>query len=80
MWSHHWHAWRVFLAMGTQWRTRRDPGGLFYEGLEYAGLPVVLQEHRRALPRRLRQPLERVMPQLRVLERAAAAEFNRADD
>jgi hypothetical protein len=72
IWPCHWHAWCVFAAMGTQWRRRAD-GAL--DGLDYAGLPPVLQEHRRRLPRRLRQPLQRLMPQLRALENAALVEL-----
>lgn len=78
VWAEHWHAFAVFRAMRTQWRVRRDAGGEFVEGLDYAGLPVVLAEHRH-LPRRVRQPLHRLMPQLRVLEGAARDEFNRGD-
>jgi hypothetical protein len=78
VWAEHWHAFKVFLGMATQWRVRRDPGGLFYEGLRYEALPPVLHEHRR-LPRRWRQPLHRLMPQLRTLERAAREQFNASE-
>jgi hypothetical protein len=75
IWPRHWHAWRVFVGMGSQWRTKDRQGGLLYEGLDYAALPVVLREHRR-LPRRYRQPLARLMPQLRTLEGAAREQLN----
>jgi Phage related hypothetical protein (DUF1799) len=75
VWPQHWHAWLVFSGMGTQWRTTRDGGAVVYEGLDYAGLPSVVQEHRR-LPRRYRQPYPRLMRQLRTLECAARKELN----
>jgi hypothetical protein len=79
IWPQHWHAWRVFVGMGSQWRTKERAGGvLLYEGLDYAALPVVLDEHRR-LPRRYRQPLARLMPQLRTLEHAAREVLNESD-
>ena len=78
VWAEHWHAFKVFLAMGTQWRTRDGAHGLLYDGLDYGGLDPVLREHRR-LPRRLRQPLHRLMPQLRTLEAVARDELNRAE-
>lgn len=77
VWPEHWHALKVFLAMDTQWRTHLGVRGLFYEGLDYAALPPVLAEHRR-LPRRLRQPMDRLMPQLRTLELEARTHLNQA--
>ncbi len=77
VWPEHWHALEVFLAMATQWRTHLGARGLFYEGLDYAALPPVLAEHRR-LPRRLRQPMDRLMPQLRTLELEARTHLNEA--
>jgi hypothetical protein len=76
IWRQHWHAWQVFVGMDTQWRTRTGAAGTVYDGLDYAALDPVLQEHRRALPRRLRQPMHRLMPQLRVLEHAALRALN----
>jgi hypothetical protein len=66
IWPQHWHAVLVFMAMDTQWCI--GPDG---RRLDYAALPPVLEEHRQRLPRRLRQPMHRLMPQLRTLERAA---------
>lgn len=68
-----WHAWHVFLGMGTQWRTTGGFGYRLYEGLDYAALPIVLAEHRDLQPR---QPLPRLMPQLRTLEHAAREILN----
>jgi hypothetical protein len=80
VWAEHWHAFAVFRAMGTQWRVR-DGGdrGLLYDGLDYGGLEPVLAEHRRSMPRRRRQPLARLMPQLRTLEAAARTALNAQD-
>jgi hypothetical protein len=78
VWAEHWHAFSVFRAMATQWRVSRVPGGDWWEGLDYAGLPIVIEEHRR-LPRRCRQPLPRLMQQLRVLESAARDVLNAHD-
>jgi hypothetical protein len=71
VWAAHWHAFAVFKAMATQWRVEQGRAGLLYTGLDYGGLAPVLDEHRRRLPRRLRQPPQRLMPQLRTLEHAA---------
>jgi hypothetical protein len=76
VWSVHWHAFSVFRGMATQWRVTRDDRRDWWEGLDYSGLPVVLEEHRR-MPRRCRQPLPHLMRQLRVLERAARDELNK---
>ena len=71
-----WHAVNVFFAMGTQWRVAAGMGAaMHYEGLDYAALPLVLAEHR-ATPHR--QPLVRLMPQLRVMEHAAREQLNRS--
>lgn len=70
-----WHAWNVFRAMGSQWRTTGGFAGRIYEGLDYGALPIVLAEHRRVEPR---QPLHVLMPQLRTLESAAREILNRA--
>jgi hypothetical protein len=78
VWAEHWHAFAVFRGMATQWRVTRADRRDWWEGLDYAGLPVVLQEHRR-MPRRHRQPLPRLMRQLRVLEGAARDELNKDD-
>jgi hypothetical protein len=78
VWAEHWHAFAVFLGMGTQWRVRDGARGLLYDGLDYAALDPVLQEHAK-LPRRLRQPLARLMPQLRTLEAAARTALNAQD-
>lgn len=75
VWAEHWHAFAVFRAMATQWRLRDGARGLLYEGLDYAALEPVLREHRR-LPRQVRQPLARLMPQLRSLEAAARDALN----
>jgi hypothetical protein len=76
VWAVHWHAFAVFCAMASQWRVRDGAKGTLYDGLDYGALEPVLHEHRRALPRRLRQPIERLMPQLRTLEAAARDELN----
>jgi hypothetical protein len=73
VWPEHWHAWRVFLAMGTQWRRTGDR----WDGLDYAALPIVLAEHK-ACPHR--QPLPVLMAQLRQLEHAALGPLNTARD
>jgi hypothetical protein len=78
VWAEHWHAFQVFRGMATQWRVTRAERRDWWEGLDYAGLPVVLDEHRR-LPRRWRQPLSQLMRQLRVLERSARDELNKDD-
>lgn len=70
-----WHAVNVFFAMGTQWRVAAHAGAVHYEGLDYAALPLVLAEHRAT---QHRQPLVRLMPQLRVMEHAAKQHMNRS--
>lgn len=60
--------------MGTQWQVAAGFGGTLYVGLRYEALPVVLQEHE-AAPHA--QPLSVLMPQLRLLERAARTELNK---
>lgn len=68
-----WHAFSVFLRMGDQWRIATGAGGLLFLGLDYGALPPVLEECRR-VPHR--QPMDRLMPQLRTLVRAARAVLN----
>jgi len=68
-----WHAFSVFLRMGDQWRIAAGFGGIHYLGLDYAALPPVLEECRRL---QHRQPMDRLMPQLRTLVRAARAVLN----
>lgn len=41
VWPEHWGAWRVFMAMGTQWLTA-GMAGMRY-GLNYAVLPTVAE-------------------------------------
>lgn len=73
--AENWHASLLFLAMGTQWRLRTLPdGALWWDGLDYAALPLPLAELRH-VPHR--QPLPVLMPQLRQLERAALRCLNR---
>lgn len=79
VWPQHWHAFKVFTGMATQWRCTAVGTVLLRTGLDYAGLPPVLLEHQR-MPRRIRQPHRRLMRQLRTLERAAVSAFNTADD
>lgn len=74
IWPEHWHAFNVFLSMGTQWRSVAGFGGVLRMGLDYAALPVVLAEHRSV---EHRQPLDLLMPQLRIMEYAALREFDR---
>jgi hypothetical protein len=68
-----WHAVNVFLDMATQWRTHLGMRGLYYQGLDYGVLPVVLAGHK-ATPGR--QPYPLVLQQLRVLETAALDHLN----
>lgn len=68
-----WHAVRVFLSMASQWRVVARFDGLLYLGLDHAALQPSLEEHCRI---RHRQPLRRLMPQLRILERAARPLLN----
>jgi hypothetical protein len=75
VWPEHWHAFAVFRGMGDQWRVADLGGRLMYLGLDYAALPLVLDEHRR-MPRRLRQPHRALMRQLRTLATAARASLN----
>lgn len=73
--AENWHASLLFLAMGTQWRLRTMPdGSAWWDGLDYAALPLPLAELRN-VPHR--QPLHVLMPQLRQLERSALRTLNR---
>lgn len=74
VWPQHWHAVRVFMAMGSQWRVVAGFGGARTLGMDYGALPPVLDEHRRS---RHRQPMRRLMPQLRTLEAAALEVLNK---
>lgn len=69
VWPEHWHAVQVMQGMTTQWRMVAGMGGLLFAGMDYAAVPVVMRECRRAVPRRFRRPFHVVMGQLRVLER-----------
>jgi len=73
VWPDHWHALQVFLGMGSQWRIVGGMAGLLYQGLDYGALEPVLRAHKRG-PHR--QPMKRLMPQLRRLEAAAADVLN----
>lgn len=74
VWPEHWHAVTAFCAMSSQWRAHALPNGrLFFQGLEYSALPIVLASLRE-LPHR--QPLTELLPQLRVMETAARERLN----
>lgn len=64
-----WHAVRAFVCMAEQWHWASDPrGGSRRVGLRFEALPVVLAALRGEPHRR---PLAEVLPQLRVMQRAA---------
>ena len=66
----------VFSALRTQWRVIAGMGGVSYQGLEYASVPMVMDEFH--VPPRRRAALHR---DLRVMERAALPVLNgRSDD
>lgn len=69
-----WHAVNVFLGMGTQLRAvARPDGSMAVLGLDYAALPVVLDELAE-IEHRL--PLRDLMPQLRTMEDKAVRVLN----
>lgn len=69
VWPEHWHALQVLRWSATQWRVVAGPTGrLLYLGLDYGALGPVLAALR-GEPHR--QPLPRLMAQLRVMEAAA---------
>ena len=69
VWSVNWDSLTAFLACETQWRAAATMAGLFWLGLDYAAVDVVL--------RRLAAP-DAVFADLRVMERAALAAFAEA--
>lgn len=70
VWPEHWHAWCVFRDVETQWRCSVLPDGrLWWHGLDYSALGLVMAAHR-ANPHR--QPLPVLMQQLHQLEVVAA--------
>jgi hypothetical protein len=75
VWPQHWHAWQLFLALGTQWRVVALPSGrLRYIGLDYAAAERLFREKRpRTVPRQRRRE---VMRQLRELEAKGLAAAN----
>lgn len=78
VWPEHWHAAKLFAALGSQGRLLPTGlGGATWLGLDYTALvPPVLQAVRAAVPRRLRQRWPRVFDQLQVMEAAAIAARN----
>ena len=75
VWPAHWHAVKVFESLQTQWRTEVVAKRVLVLGLDPGALPFALAE-RRNQPHR--QPLERLMPQLRTLELGAMEHLNRS--
>ncbi len=70
VWPRHWHAWQVFLFLGSQWRM---VGGVdraaVRTGLDYGQVDLAKRHVR--VPRGCRQPRRELMQQLRVLEARA---------
>lgn len=79
VWPEHWHAVMLFRAMATQWRAVVGSKGLVWLGLDYPAIPIAMEGARARVPRRLRKPLAALLPQLQVLEKAAATARNRSD-
>lgn len=74
LWPEHALAWRVYVGCGTQWVKTRDwMGRPHWEGLNYAGVDVVMRRY--AVPALQRQE---VFEQLQVLESEALQLLNRA--
>lgn len=77
VWPEHWHATLVFLGMQTQWRCTVLPSGRWHhQGLDYAALQPVLDEH--AGTRHARAHAD-VMRQLHRLEDTARNQLNRPE-
>lgn len=68
-----WQSFRVFDALGTQWRIIAGFGGAYYEGIDYSVLPIV--EKRLGVKRKNRP---RVFNDLRKMESAAKTILNAA--
>lgn len=72
-----WHACAVFVAMADQWRVVvGGMGGVYYQGLDLAALPVVMAGVKPLVPQHLRRPLSEVMQQLRDLSAGARSVLN----
>lgn len=78
VWPENWHAVLAFCDMSDQWSLVATMGGVYWQGLNYASLPVVLQALKPTVGRRYRKPLHELLPQLRALAQAAAAIKNAA--
>ncbi len=72
VWPEHWHALRVFLAMGRQWHVVAGPGGVLWQGLRMEALPAVAAGVKPGVPPALRQPYGTWFQQLLVMQDAAA--------
>ena len=71
-----WHASMVFLRMSDQWRVHVGMGGAWYQGLDLAALPIVLQGVEPTIEAHLRRPLSELLYQLHVLAAGARAVLN----
>ena len=69
LWECHLPAFRLFAALRSQWRVLATPKQLWYQGLDYAVLPVV--EERTGI-----QAGAEVFGHLQVMERAGRAWLN----
>lgn len=76
VWPENWHAVCIFLDMASQWRLVPTMAGVFWQGLDYAALPVVMAALKPALPEHTARPLAKLMPQLRLLEARGAERRN----
>ena len=72
LWPEHQEAWGVYLGCATQWRLSVGVGGLYWQGLDYQGVDVVMRRYR--VPRK-RQ--DAVFAELQVLEDEEKAIRNR---
>lgn len=71
-----WHATVVFLRMSDQWRVHIGMAGPWYQGLDLAALPIVLQATEPTIEEHLRRPLAELLDQLHALASGARKVLN----
>lgn len=63
LWPEHWTAWDVYLGCRTQWRKSVGMARMFWEGLDYQAVDLVMRRYR--VPKKQH---DEVFAQLQVLE------------
>lgn len=75
LWPEHWNAWNVYLGCSTQWRMAVGMGGVFWQGLDYQGVEMVMRRYR--VPRKQQ---DQVFAEIQVLEEEEKSIRNSRED